>query len=181
MIEVCQENRLNNVVVHGFMADNARAGWNTVWNIFWGGLHNPKRERLDVFIFFSRSIGTQRRESFMVNGKSIGHFGIPYEMQRRLSKHVGFLGKLMHGRLGIVSQECWGCFKDGWHGELSDGDNGKIHSSGNFILNFVSQQIHFILLAPDTSIVTRICTWYLLATSGTNKIQILACTSTFWF
>ena len=51
MISVAKEKGLTSIEIHGFMADNAQAGWIAVRNVFFDGLPNPGRERSDCFHF----------------------------------------------------------------------------------------------------------------------------------
>ncbi|CAM6085929.1 unnamed protein product [Calypogeia fissa] len=49
MRRICKDHGLLNVKFTGFMADNADAGWNAIWNEFWNGNVCPRRERSDSF------------------------------------------------------------------------------------------------------------------------------------
>ena len=49
MIEVARFYGFCAIHIHGFMADNAAAGWNAIRKVFFGGIKNPARERSDTF------------------------------------------------------------------------------------------------------------------------------------
>ncbi len=49
MIDVVKEFEIFYIHIHGFMADNARRGWNAIQNIFFGRIRDLSRERFDAF------------------------------------------------------------------------------------------------------------------------------------
>jgi hypothetical protein len=49
MIDVAQEFGISNIQKHGFMANDANAGYNAIRKFFTGGVCDPNRERSNAF------------------------------------------------------------------------------------------------------------------------------------
>ena len=72
MLQVAEENDLKDVTIHGFMADNAQAGWNAVRNVFSNGFADATKERSDAF-HYSLLLRKHTLEC-VVDGKHAEHY-----------------------------------------------------------------------------------------------------------
>lgn len=114
MIQVAKENGLPKVYIHGFMADNAQAGWIAVRNVFFNGVPDATRERSDAF-HYEMSM-RKHNEECIIDGKQAEHkrlwvllreaksYNLAYQISTRISAWWRE-GNALPGKLKVL--EAW--------------------------------------------------------------------------